>query len=142
MTARTRSMASSIATGPMLQLTPITSAPQSLSLAAKVSGIGSVEAVGILIDGDGSDDRELRIHVARSEHGLMQLFDVAEGLQNQQIHAAFGQRRNLFPKGCARLFERCFAERLNSNSQRANRTRNPYIEALGGFARQACARRG
>ena len=37
-TARTRSIASSMATGPMLQLQPMTSAPQSASLAAKVSG--------------------------------------------------------------------------------------------------------
>ena len=37
-TARTRSMASSMATGPMLQLQPITSAPQSANFAAKFSG--------------------------------------------------------------------------------------------------------
>ena len=81
----------------ILQLQPITSAPQSASFAAK-SRIGTVEAVRIFVDGYGRDDRQLGIDVARRQHRLVQLLDGAERLQDQQIDAAFSKRFNLFAK--------------------------------------------
>src|ERR1700733_6968776 len=64
----------------------------------------------------------------------MEFLQVSESLKHQQVDATFRQRRNLIAKCLASLFERGFSQRLNSGSQRANRSRDPYIEALGGFA--------
>ncbi len=102
--------------------------------------IGAVEAVCVLIHRDRRDHRQLGIYVAGGQHRLMQFLDIAEGFQDEKIHAAFGQGCNLFPKSCARLLEGSLAQRFNSNSQRANRTGNIDIEALGGVVRQTRAR--
>ena len=48
-TARTRSIASSIATGPMLQLQPMTSALPVGELGGESLRIGTVKAVGIFV---------------------------------------------------------------------------------------------
>ena len=129
-TARTRSIASSIATGPTLQLQPTTSAPHSASLAANVSGSSRRDnspSSSIVTCGDHGQPG---IHLARGQHRLVQFFEVSQSLENQQIHPAFRQGSNLLAKCGARFFERRLAQRLNSNSQRAHRTRHPDIELL------------
>ena len=120
----------------------MTSAPQSASLAANVSGVGAVEAIAVFVDRDLRHHRQLGIHIAGRQHGLMQFLEVAEGFQDQQVDAAFGQRSDLLAKRCAGFLERSLAQRLNANPQRADRAGDPDIEALGGFAGQARARRG
>ena len=69
----------------------------------------------------------------------MNFFQISEGLKNQQIDAAFDQHFNLLAKRVARLLERSFSQRFDSGSQRANRSRDPHIEAFGGLTREARA---
>ena len=103
-------------------------------------GVGAVEAVAVFVDRDLGDEGKLRIHVAASQHGLVQLFEVAEGFEHQQIDAAFDERRGLFAKRRTRLVERSLAQRFDANAQRSHRSRNPGIETLGRLPSQANAR--
>ena len=75
------------------------------------------------------------------EHRLMNFFQISEGLEDQQIHAAFDQRCNLLAEGIAGFLKRSLAQRFDSGTQRANRSGDPHIEAFGGFASQANTRR-
>ncbi len=134
-------MASSMATGPTLQLQPITSAPHSSSLRRECFRVGSVEAIAVFVDGDLRHDRQGRSDIFGGQQCLMDFFQVAEGLQHEQIDAAFNQSLNLFTKGVAGLLERSFAQGFDSGSQWANRSRDPHIEAFGGFAGEPCASR-
>jgi len=61
------------------------------------------------------------------------LLEVSESFQHEKIHAALGQRCDLLAKCLPGFFERCLSQRLNSCAQRANRSRDPHIEAFGGF---------
>src|SRR6202035_242639 len=69
----------------------------------------------------------------------MEFLQIAEGLKHQKIDAAFDQRRHLLPECSASFLERSLPERLDAHSQWADRTSNPHIEALDGFARQSCS---
>src|SRR5579863_1775250 len=69
----------------------------------------------------------------------MEFFQVSEGFKHQQINPALCQRCDLLSKCLASLLERGFAKRLNSRSQRANRSCHPHIEAFGGFSCESCA---
>src|SRR6202035_354944 len=69
----------------------------------------------------------------------MNFLQVSEGLKDQQIDAAFNQHLNLLAKRVASLLKRCFSQRFDSGSQRANRSRDPDIEAFGGLTRDAHA---
>ena len=69
----------------------------------------------------------------------MEFLEVSESFQHQQIDAAFGQRRDLLAKCLAGFFEGSFPQRLDSGSQRANRSCDPDIETLGGLAGKPCA---
>ncbi len=88
-----------MATGPTLQLQPITSAPHSSSFGTNVCGSepsrqlpsSSIVTCATI----GSDCA----YIARRQHRLMNLFQISECLQNQQIDAAFDQRFNLLAKG-------------------------------------------
>src|SRR5580700_5006771 len=64
----------------------------------------------------------------------MEFLEVSEGFEHQQIDATLRQRRDLITKCLTGLFEGGFSQRFDSGSERANRSRDPYIEALGGFA--------
>ena len=103
-------------------------------------GVGAIEAVAVFVDRDLGDDGNLRIHVAAGEHGLMQLFDVAEGFEHQQIDAALDQGGDLFAKRGAGLFKRSLAQRFDADAQRANRCGHPDIETLGRFPSHMSAR--
>ena len=70
----------------------------------------------------------------------MNLFEVSECLKNQQIDTALDQHFNLLSKRLASFLERSFAQRLDSGSQRANRSRHPHIEAFGGLSGDPHAR--
>src|SRR5579885_366750 len=63
----------------------------------------------------------------------MNLLQIPEGFQNQKIDTTFDQRTNLLAESVARFLIRSLAQRFDSGSQWANRTRNAYIEAFGGF---------
>ncbi len=114
----------------------MTFAPQSSSRGANASGIGAVEAVAVFIDGDLNNQGQFRCDVFRRQHGLMQFLEVAESFENQQVDAALGQGSDLLAECLAGLFEGSFAQRLDSGSERANRSCDPDIEALGGLAGQ------
>ena len=136
LTARTRSMASSIATGPTLQLQPITSAPHSVQPGSESFRVGTIQAVAVFVNRDLRHQWNFGSHILGREHGLMQLFEIPESFQDQQIDAALGQGRNLLAEGVTSFLERRLAQRLNSGTQRANRSRHPDIEALGSFPGQ------
>jgi hypothetical protein len=78
-------------------------------------------------------------HFLGCQHRLMKFLEVAKGFQHQQINASFGQRLDLLTECLSGLLERSFSQGLDSRSQRANRSRHPHIEALGGFSGQPCA---
>ena len=67
----------------------------------------------------------------------MQLLHIAEGLEHQQIDAAFHQSGNLFTKGIARFLKGSLAERLDANAKGTDRAGHKASEALGRLARQA-----
>jgi hypothetical protein len=69
----------------------------------------------------------------------MKFFDVAESFEDNEVNAAFYQRFHLLAESSASLVERSFAEGLNADSQRPDRTGNPYIKALGSLAGEAGA---
>ena len=71
---------------------------------------------------------------AAGEHRLVQFFQVAERFKHQQIDAAFDECGDLLAKRSARLFKRSFAQRLDADTQRANRPGHPDVETLGCFA--------
>ncbi len=138
--ARTRSIASSIATGPTLQLMPSDVHVPFRQACAKCFRVGAVEAVSVFIDRDMRNDRNLRIHIAAGEDGLMQFFEIAKSLEHQQIDAALDQGRNLIAKRRASFFERSLAERLDANAERTNRACDPDIETFRRLASHARAR--
>ena len=143
-TARTRSMASSMATGPTLQLMPSTSTLHSVKRGGESFGVGAIQAIAVFVNRDLGDDGNLRIrlriHVAAGEHGLMQLFQVAKRFEHQQIDATFDQGLDLLAESRAGLFERSLAQRLDANAERTNRSGDPDVETLGRLASHVRAR--
>jgi hypothetical protein len=101
--------------------------------------VGAVETISVFVDGYLRNQRQMRSHVFRRQHGLMNLFQVPEGFEDQEVDTAFGQRCDLFAEGVACFLERSFAEGFDSGSERANRSCDPYIEAFGGIPSQPCA---
>src|SRR5580692_10679954 len=63
----------------------------------------------------------------------MEFLEVSEGLQHQEIDAAFRECFDLLAEGPASFFKRSFSQGLDSCSQWANRSRDPHIETLGGL---------
>ena len=102
--------------------------------------IGTIQAVAVFVDRDLHDQWQFRAHILGRQHGLMEFLQVSEGFQHQQIDPALRQRRNLLAKCLTGFFERGLSQGLDSGSQRANRSRYPHIEALGGFAGKPRAR--
>ena len=94
---------------------------------------GTVQAVTVFVDGDLSNDRDLRVYIPSRQDCLVELLKVAEGLQDQQIYAALNQGCDLLAEGGASFLERSLAQWLNPNPQRPDRARYPDVEALGGF---------
>jgi hypothetical protein len=131
-----RSTASSIATGPTLQLHPMTSTPHSSSLGVKVSGVEPSRQFPSSSMVTCATTGNLRIHVTGSQYGLMQFFQITEGLQHQQVDAAFDQSRNLLPERGTSFLERGFPQRLNAHSEWSDRSGDKDIKALGGFTGQ------
>ena len=76
-------MASSMSTGPTLQLHPMTSAPHSSRRGVNVSGVEPSRQLPSSSTVTCGDDGDGRTYVAGGEHRLMNLFQIAEGLQNQ-----------------------------------------------------------
>ena len=67
----------------------------------------------------------------------MKFFEIAEGLEDQDVGAAFDQGGNLVAEGVACFLERSLAQRLDPDTQRPDRARHPGVEALGGFLGQS-----
>ena len=82
---------------------------------------GTVEAIAFFVNGDHRDHGNVRAHHARSFDGLMDFLQITEGLEKNDIHSAFHQRRDLLAETFARLLQRDFAQRLNAKAQRADR---------------------
>ena len=72
-------------------------------LLAVVLGARAVEAVAVFVDGDLRHHRQLRIHLAGGQDRLVQFFQVAEGLQDDEVDAFFIQGSNLLAEGLAGL---------------------------------------
>ncbi len=59
-----------------------------------------------IVDGDLGDDRNgVANRVARCQHRFAQLIQVAEGLEDQHVHAGFRQRIHLLAEGGPRFGE-------------------------------------
>src|SRR2546430_2638485 len=114
-TARTRSMASSMATGPTLQLQPITCAPF-LEPGCESFWSRTIETISVLVYGHLCDERNLWIYLPGGLDCLMQFLQISKRFQYQQIDAALYQRRDLFAESGASFVVRSFAQRLNANS--------------------------
>ena len=63
----------------------------------------------------------------------MQLLDIAEGFEDDEIHAAFEQGCDLFAESVFGFLEGSFAQRLNPDSEGADGTCDPSVKALGSF---------
>src|SRR5579872_3507780 len=100
-------------------------------------GIGSVEAVAVLVNCDLRNDRNRLADIFCRQDGLVNLLQISEGFQNKKIYASLNQRFDLLAESVARFLIRSLAQRFDSGSQWANRTCNPYIEAFGGFPGQS-----
>ena len=103
----------------------------SFDLRSVVLGGGPVQAVAVLVDGDLCHHRQLGIHIASGKDGLMQLFQIPEGFQDNQIDSFFVQGRNLLAKGIAGLGKRDFPQGLNAHAQGSNGAGNQRIKTLG-----------
>ncbi len=110
-----------------------------LQLRAVVLGAGTVQAVPFLIDGDLGHNRQLGIDVASGEQGLVQLLEIAKGLQDQQVDAFFVQGLNLLAEGIACFRQRDFSQRLDAHAERPHGSGHQRIEALGRLAGHARA---
>ena len=122
-----------MATGPTLQLQPMTSAPQLSIRGVKLSGVEPSRQLpsssmvtwattGIL----GFTSRAARIAWCSSS-------TIAKGFQHQQVNAAFDQGCDLLAEGGASFVEGGLAQRLDAHSQRSHRAGHPDVKALGRF---------
>src|SRR5438270_11596472 len=68
----------------------------------------------------------------------MQYLYLTDGLQDHQIDPAFHRRGNLLTKALTSLLERSLAQRLNANTQRTYRSRDPGVKTLGRTVGNAC----
>ncbi len=100
----------------------------------------AVQAIAFLIHRDLGDERNLGAYVADGQHGLVKFLDVAESLEDDQVHACFRQRLDLFAEGGPGFLKRGLAERLNANPERAHRARDPHVKALGCLPGELCPR--
>ena len=126
-----------MATGPTLQLQPMHVDAPAFNPRRKALRGRAVEAVSVFVDGDVGHHRNLGIHVAGSQNRLVKFFHVAEGLQHEQVNAAFDQGCDLLAEGGAGFLERGLAQRFNADPERSHRAGHPDVEALGRFARQS-----
>ncbi len=69
----------------------------------------------------------------------MEFLQITKGLKYEEVDATLHQRLDLMPKGFASLVERSLAQGFYSSTKRANRSCNPYIEALSSLPRQPCS---
>ncbi len=76
------------------------------------------------------------IHLASGQNRLMQLFQIAEGLQDEQVDAFFIQGGNLLAEGVPGFVERNLAQRLDADAQRTDGAGDQGVETLGSLARQ------
>ena len=85
------------------------------------------------------DDRHRGIDVARSANGLLHLVEIGEGLDDEAIGAAVGQRRHLLAKHRARLVPTRRPVRLDAKAERADGARDESLLA-GRSARELAPR--
>ncbi len=108
-----------------------------IHLAGEGLRIGAAGQVAEIVDGDLGDDRNrVADRVARGQHRFAQLVQVAEGLEDQHVHAGFHQRIHLLAEDGSRFGERGGAERLDAHAQRAHGAGHESRFARR-FARQA-----
>ena len=98
--------------------------------------IRPVQAIAIFIDRHLRHHWNLRVHVAGCKNRLMEFFQISEGFENQQVHAAFHQGRDLLTESIVSLLVRSLAQWLNADAQRSHGTSYPQIEALGSLSSQ------
>src|SRR5581483_7808877 len=100
----------------------------------------AVEAIAVFINRDLGHDGDVGVDFARGPDRLAQLVQVAEGLQDQKVHAAFHQRGNLLDERRARFVKRGFPQRLDAHAQWPYRARYEAVETFGGFMGDARTR--
>ena len=93
-------------------------------------GSRSIQAIALLVDGDLGYHWQLRVHIASRQNGLVQLFQVSKGLQDNQVDAFFVQGCNLLVKGCPGFIARNLAQRLDAYSQGSNRAGDQGVKTL------------
>ena len=113
-----RSMVSSIAAGPTLQFTPMTSAPNCSSIGVNVSGGVPSRRVAVFFGRDLGDDRQRSRRPADGANRGAELVDVAERLEHEQVDAAVGQSRRLLAEPGLGLVEAGLAPGLDAHAQR------------------------
>ena len=132
-----RSIVSSIAAGPTLQFSPTTSAPQRSSSGTNASGARAVAGVAVFLGRHLRDDRQVADRAHAANRGA-DLVDVAEGLEHEEIDAAFDERARLLGEVLLRLVDAGLAPGLDANAERTDRARRPTPDRAPRAAR--CAR--
>jgi hypothetical protein len=84
----------------------------------------AVQGVAILGGGQHRDDRPIA-HTADGPDRRADLVDVAEGLEDEQVHAAVGQAAGLFGEDDFGLVQPRLAPRLDTDAQRPHRAGHP-----------------
>ena len=136
-----RSIASRIVCGPTEQLSPMTSAPNRSSARATSCGgtpYGVRPSTPIVIC---AMTGIAGIDVARCANGLLHLVQVGEGLDDEAIGAAVGQRRHLLAKHRPRLVPTRRTVRLDADAERADGTRDEAVDRQPQRAPSRAARR-
>src|SRR3954469_21410622 len=93
-------------------------------LRTKCFGTGTVETVSVFVDGHMGDDGYLRSDLPASENRLMDLFEVPEGFQHEDVDAPPKEGGGLLAERLASLFTGNLAQRLDADTDRADRAGN------------------
>ena len=95
-------------------------APRALELRREPLGRRAVERVAVLLGRHLRDDRQVG-HAAHGVDRRADLVQVAEGLEDEQIDAAVGERLRLLAEVLARLVDAGLAPRLDADAERTDR---------------------
>ena len=101
---------------------------------------GTVEAVALVVNGDLRNNRNPRIDFARGKNCLMQFFEIAKSLKDEQINSGLNLRRYLLYEGRARFVECQLSERFDANPKGPDGAGDKNVCAGAGFLCQANSR--
>ena len=129
--ARMASMAVSTVAGPVEQLTPMASAPHSVSSGGGLRGRGAVEAVALVVHGDHDQHGQVRGDLARGQQRFARLVQRGHGFDDEQVDAGRpASAANLLGKGGAGLVQAGLAQRLQRHAERAHGAGDPGLAGL------------